>query len=84
MYYTYLARCADDTLYCGYTDNIKSREKTHNSGKGAKYTRARLPVRIIYYEMFKTKSEAMRREYEIKKLTRIQKERLIKNTAVFQ
>lgn len=84
MYYTYLARCADDTLYCGYTDNIEAREKTHNSGKGAKYTRARMPIKIIYYEAFETKSEAMHREYEIKKLKRKQKEKLIRSTAVFQ
>ena len=80
MYYTYLAECADRTLYCGYTDDVKNREKVHNSGKGAKYTRSRLPVKIVYYEEFETKSEALKREHAIKKLTRGQKEKLIKNS----
>jgi putative endonuclease len=79
MYYTYLAECADKTLYCGYTDDVKNREKVHNSGKGAKYTRSRLPVKIVYYEEFETKSEALKREHAIKKLTREEKEKLIKN-----
>lgn len=79
MYYTYLAECADKTLYCGYTDDVKNREMVHNSGKGAKYTRSRLPVKIVYYEEFETKSEALKREHAIKKLTRGQKEKLIKN-----
>lgn len=78
MYYTYLAKCADNSLYCGYTDNIENREKIHNSGKGAKYTRSRLPVKIVYYEEFETKSEALKREYAIKKLTRQKKLELIK------
>ena len=69
MYYTYLAECADRTLYCGYTDDVKNREMVHNSGKGAKYTRSRLPVKIVYYEEFETKSEALKREHAIKKLT---------------
>ena len=78
MYYTYLAKCSDGSLYCGYTDDVETREKVHNSGKGAKYTRSRLPVKIVYYEEFETKSEALRREHAIKKLTRIKKEELIK------
>ena len=80
MYYIYLAKCSDNSLYCGYTDNLKNREKVHNSGKGAKYTRSRLPVKIVYYEEFETKSEALKREHAIKKLTREQKEKLIKKT----
>ena len=80
MYYTYLAKCSDGSLYCGYTDDVETREKVHNSGKGAKYTRSRLPVKIVYYEEFETKSEALRREHAIKKLTRIKKEELIKTT----
>ena len=80
MYYIYLAKCSDNSLYCGYTDNLKNREKVHNSGKGAKYTRSRLPVKIVYYEEFETKSEALKREHAIKKLTRGQKEKLIKNS----
>ena len=80
MYYTYLAECADKTFYCGYTDDVKNREKVHNSGKGAKYTRSRLPVKIVYYEEFETKTEALKRDHAIKKLTRGQKEKLIKNS----
>ena len=78
MYYTYIAKCADNSLYCGYTDNIENRERMHNLGKGAKYTRSRLPLKIVYYEEFETKSEALKREYAIKKLTRRKKLELIK------
>ena len=77
MFYTYILECADGTLYCGYTDDIKKREAVHNSGKGAKYTRSRLPVRVVYSECFATKAEAMRREHEIKKLSRKDKLMLI-------
>ena len=77
-YYTYLLECADKTLYCGYTDDIEKRVKTHNSGKGAKYTKSRLPVKCMYFEKYDTKSEATRREYEIKRLTRSEKLELIK------
>ena len=77
MYYTYLAKCADGTLYCGFTDDLENREKVHNLGKGAKYTRSRLPVKIVYSEKYETKSEALKRECAIKKLTRAKKEELI-------
>ena len=77
MYYTYLAKCADGSLYCGFTDDLENREKVHNSGHGAKYTRSRLPVRIVYSEKYETKSEALKRECAIKKLTRAKKEELI-------
>lgn len=77
MYYTYLAKCADGTLYCGFTDDLENREKVHNLGKGAKYTRSRLPVKIVYSEKYETKSEALKRERAIKKLTRAKKEELI-------
>lgn len=76
-FFVYLAQCADNTFYTGYTSNIEKREAVHNKGEGAKYTRARLPIKIIYSEEFSTKSEAMKREYEIKQLTREQKEKLI-------
>lgn len=76
-FYMYLARCADDTLYCGYCKDLNEREATHNAGTGAKYTRARGPVKMVYTETFKTKSEAMKREYQVKKITRAQKEDLI-------
>ena len=76
-YYTYILKCADHTLYCGYTTELEKRIETHNSGKGAKYTKARLPVELIYFEEFETKSEALKRECEIKKLKREDKIRLI-------
>lgn len=78
LFFTYIARCNDDSLYTGYCRDILSREAKHNSGKGAKYTRSRRPIRIIYSETFTTKSEALKREIEIKKMTRAQKEVLIK------
>lgn len=76
-YYTYILKCADNTLYCGYTNELTKRIETHNSGKGAKYTKPRLPVELAYFEEFGTKSEALKRECEIKKLTREQKIKLI-------
>lgn len=79
MNYTYLLRCADDTLYCGYTNRLEARVKAHNEGKGAKYTRGRRPVVLEYYEVFQSKSEALRREAAIKKLGRNEKLALIRN-----
>jgi putative endonuclease len=76
-YYIYLARCNDDSLYTGYTTDLKNREKTHNEGNGARYTRIRRPIKIIYFEKFKTKSQAMKREYEIKHYKKNKKENLI-------
>ena len=78
MNYTYILECADGTLYCGWTNDLEKRLKAHNEGKGAKYTRARLPVTLVYFEEFETSQEAQRREYEIKQLTRAQKLSLIK------
>lgn len=75
--YTYILRCADGTYYCGWTNNLDRRLKAHNEGKGAKYTRSRRLVALVYYEAFSTKEEAMRREYEIKQLPRKKKEELI-------
>lgn len=77
MPYTYILECSDGTLYTGWTMDINKRVKIHNSGKGAKYTRARIPVTLKYYEEFETKKEAMKREYEIKKFTRKKKLELI-------
>ena len=77
MNYTYILKCSDNTLYTGWTNNLEKRIKDHNDGKGAKYTKARLPVELIYFEIFETKEEAMKREYAIKQLTRPQKEKLI-------
>lgn len=76
-YYVYLLKCSDESLYCGYTDDLVKRVKTHNMGKGAKYTKSRLPVSVVYSEEFSTKSEAMKREAQIKKLPRNKKLQLI-------
>ncbi|MBQ3705326.1 MAG: GIY-YIG nuclease family protein [Clostridia bacterium] len=75
--YAYMLRCADGTLYCGWTNDLDRRVKTHNEGRGAKYTRSRRPVRLVYSESFGTREEAMSREWHLKRLTRAQKERLI-------
>lgn len=76
--FTYLLRCADGTLYCGWTNDLKHRLKAHNSGQGAKYTKSRRPVTLAYYEAFETRNEAMRREAAIKKLTKDEKEKLVR------
>ncbi len=77
MNYTYIVQCSDGSLYTGWTNNIEKRINDHNSGRGAKYTKSRLPVVLAYYEEFKTKEEAMRREWEIKQLDRKAKLELI-------
>ena len=77
MNYTYIVRCKDDSLYCGWTNNLEKRIESHNAGTGAKYTKSRRPVKLVYYEIFDTKEEAMSREYVIKQLTRAQKVKLI-------
>lgn len=79
MNYTYLLECADGTLYCGWTNHLKERVLAHNEGRGAKYTKPRRPVTLVYYEEFETKQEALRREAAIKKLSRGQKVNLIQN-----
>ena len=79
-YFTYIAKCKGGSLYTGYCKNLKEREKTHNEGKGAKYTRGRRPVKIIYSEEFNSKPEAMSREVKMKKLTRTKKLNLILNS----
>ena len=66
MYYVYLLRCADGTLYTGFTNDLARRLAVHNAGKGAKYTRGRRPVELVYWESFSNKSSALRREYAIK------------------
>ncbi|MEE0420198.1 MAG: GIY-YIG nuclease family protein [Lachnospiraceae bacterium] len=78
MNYTYILLCSDGTLYTGWTNNMEKRLRDHNSGKGAKYTKGRIPVELVYYETFPTKAEAMRREWEIKQLGRKEKQQLIK------
>lgn len=76
-HYVYILECNDGTYYTGWTTCLERRLAVHNSGKGAKYTRSRGPVRLIYHEEFETKEEAMSREYAIKQLTRKQKEQLL-------
>lgn len=78
MNYTYILECKDGSYYTGWTNNLEKRLQDHNAGKGAKYTKARRPVLLAYYETFTTKEEAMRREYAIKQMTRAEKEKLIK------
>ena len=77
MNYVYIIRCNDSSLYTGWTNNLKKRFEDHSKGKGAKYTRGRGPLKLVYFEKFDTKEEAMKREYAIKKLTKVQKEELI-------
>ena len=79
-FYVYILKCSDGTLYAGYTNNLAKRLKTHNSGKGAKYTRSRLPCVLVYSEMYTSKQEAMSREWYIKnKLSRKDKLQLIQS-----
>lgn len=75
--YVYIVECVDHTYYTGWTTDVARRVACHNSGKGAKYTRSRLPVVLRYYEAYETKQEAMSREYAIKQLSRQEKEELI-------
>ena len=77
MFFVYFVECQDKSFYCGYTNDLKKRVETHNKGKGAKYTMKRRPVKLIYFEEFDTKSEAMKREYALKQLSRTQKEKTI-------
>lgn len=79
MNYTYILSCADGTLYTGWTNDLDRRLAAHNAGKGGKYTRARLPVTLVYHEEFDTKEEAMSREWAIKQMTRAQKVKLIES-----
>ena len=78
MFYVYILKCRDNTLYTGYTVDLNRRIETHNKGLGAKYTRGRLPVELVYQEVFESKSEAIKREIDLKKLSRIEKLDLIR------
>ncbi len=77
MNYVYLLRCADGTLYCGWTTDPEARLKAHNSGRGAKYTRSRLPVKLVYIETFPDRRSALSREWHIKHMSKAEKEKLI-------
>ena len=76
-HYVYVLRCADDTLYTGYTTDVERRVAEHRAGEGAKYTRGRTPVELVHTEAFDSRSAAMAREYEIKQFSRDRKERLL-------
>ena len=76
-FYTYILLTVNNKLYCGYTDDLEKRFENHLSGTASKFTRANKPVKIVYSKEYLTKSEAMKEEYRIKKLTRLQKEKLI-------
>ncbi len=82
MFYVYILECADNTLYTGYTVDLDKRIHTHNEGLGAKYTRGRLPVKLVYFEKTNSKGEALKREHFIKSLTRRQKIKLIKENPI--
>ncbi len=82
MNYAYIIECADGTLYTGWTNDLEKRLKAHNDGKGSKYTRARLPVKLVYFEELESPNEAMSREWHIKRLTREQKLTLIQKKGV--
>lgn len=73
MNYTYILKCADGSLYTGWTNDLEKRINDHNTGRGAKYTKARRPVQLVHYETFGTKEEAMKREYAIKQMSRTKK-----------
>ncbi len=79
MYYFYILRCKDKTLYCGMTRDLKRREAEHNAGKGSAYVRSRGGGKIIYHEKFRTLSKALKREAEVKTFSKLKKLELIKN-----
>ena len=80
MWYVYIVRCVDGTLYTGYARDPGAREQAHNRGRGAKYTFGRRPVTLVHLERYRTKSRALKREIEIKKWPRVKKEALCGTT----
>jgi putative endonuclease len=78
-WFTYILECSDKTLYIGVTNDLDKRLEKHNTGKGAKYTRGRAPVKLLYSQPFASKSDACKEEYRLKKLTREEKLALIKS-----
>ena len=78
MNYTYILKCKDGSLYTGWTNDLEQRVAAHNTGKGAKYTKARRPVELVYFEEFETKEQAMKREYAIKQIARKDKLELVR------
>ncbi len=77
MHYVYILKCSDETYYTGYTTNLPGRLKKHNEGKASRYTRGRLPAKYVYWEEAESRSSALKREIEIKKMKRTAKEKLI-------
>jgi putative endonuclease len=77
VHHVYVVRCADGTLYTGYALDPQARERVHNAGRGARYTSGRRPVTLVYAESFRSKSAAMRREYQLKRWPRSKKEALL-------
>lgn len=77
--YTYMVRCRDGSLYTGWTNDLEKRIQAHNQGTGAKYTKTRRPVELVYYEEYESKIRAMQREYEIKQLPKKKKEEMVSN-----
>jgi len=84
MYFIYILRCSDNSLYCGQTKDLQRRVKEHNLDKfkSAKYTKNRKPVKLVYFEKYKTINEVLKREFEIKKMTKAKKEILIRGNYV--
>ncbi len=83
MYYLYILRCSDGSLYCGQTKDLDRRMKEHNSdGSKSKYTRTRRPVRLVYFEKYQTVNEVLRREWQVKRWSRSKKEALIQGSKV--
>jgi len=78
-HYVYILRCRDNSLYTGYSTDVFKRFKVHSLGKGAKYTRARLPVKLVFYKQMNSKSEALIAEIRIKKLDKIYKEKIVES-----
>lgn len=78
IWYVYILRCADDTLYTGISTDVEKRLQAHQSGRGAKYTRSRCPLTLVYWEVCGAHSQALKREYQIKSMTRAEKLQLIR------
>ena len=79
MHYVYIVRCTDGSFYTGYARDPKARTRAHNTGRGARYTSGRRPVRLVYWEAWETLSEALRREYELKQWPRARKQALVRD-----
>lgn len=82
MHFVYMVRCSDNSLYTGYTNDLDKRIEVHNTGKGAKYTRSRLPVSLVFYRRVDSKSIGLRLEARLKKLSKKKKEDLVQKFAL--